>query len=382
MISIVHLITGLDTGGAESTLVGLLSRFDRRRFSNSVVSLTGEGTNGHRIRELGIPLTPLHMRSVPGPWTLWSAARAIRAARADIVQTWLYHADLVGALVAPAAGARNLCWNIRCAELDPAHHARSMRAALALLARLSPRPATIVVNAAAGRRAHERLGYRPKRWELIPNGFDTQKFSLSPERRERFRARLGVSRESPLVGLVARYHPMKDHATFIKAAAIVAGQRPDVHFVMAGLGVTRDNAALTETLEKAKLLASTHLCGEVEDVAELYAGLDIAVCSSYSEAFPNVIGEAMSCGVPCVATAVGDTADLVGTTGRIVPPRDGQALAAALLELLGFDRAARGALGRAARERIVSEYSLDRAVARYEQLYEDLAAARYHDEAA
>src|SRR5690242_9418343 len=158
MISVVHLITGLDTGGAESTLVALMSRFDRRRFSSSIVSLTGEGTKGRRIRELGIPLTPLRMGSVPGPWTMWSAARAIRAARADVVQTWLYHADLVGALVAPAAGARNVCWNIRCAELDPADHARSMRVALALLARLSSRPAAVVVNAAAGRRAHERLG--------------------------------------------------------------------------------------------------------------------------------------------------------------------------------------------------------------------------------
>jgi len=375
--SILHLITGLDTGGTETTLVRLLDRLDRSRFANSVVSLTSCGRQATRLTELGIPVTSLRMRhGVPGPMTAWRVWHAIRMARPDIVQTWLYHADLLGAVVGPAAGARVVCWNIRCADLDPADHSRSLGLVLRALGRLSTRPAAIVVNSTAGRRTHERLGYRPRRWERIPNGFDTDVFAPSATRRQEFRCRLGVQSDTPLVGLVARFHPIKDHATFMDAAAIVSKTLPRVRFVMAGRGVDQRNKALCDGLKRRGLSQSTSLIGEIDDMPSFFPALDVAVCSSYSEAFPNVIAEAMACGVPCVATAVGDTSEIIGRTGFVVAARDAAALAGGIQRMLAMEESARRMLGREARERIIAEYGLDRAVSRYERLYSELGEAK------
>jgi glycosyltransferase involved in cell wall biosynthesis len=374
MRTVVHLITGLDTGGSETALVRLLSRIDRRRFRSTVISLSGEGSQGHSLRALGVPVVALQMRNgVPGPATLLAVARAVRRIRPDILQTWLYHADLIGALIAPFTGCSMVCWNVRCAELDPIDHSASLRIVLRILAQLSSRPAAVVVNSVAGQRAHQALGYVPRRWQVIPNGFDTDVFAPSSTRRSAFRARLGIEPETPVIGLVARYHPMKDHATFIKAAALVAAVRPNARFVLAGRGVESSNRSLCDALRQYQLLDLTHLCGEVDDTSAVYPAFDVAVASSYSEAFPNVIGEAMACGVPCVTTAVGDAPQLVGRTGFVVPPRNPPALARAIEEVLAMDPVARYGLGTAARARIITEYSLDRAVAAYERLYEQLA---------
>lgn len=357
-------------------LARLLSRLDRRRFASVVVSLSGTGPTEARLRAIGIPVVTLNMRrGIPGPALVWQLARAMRRVRPAIVQTWLYHADLLGAVVGRAVGVRTICWNVRCAELNPTDHSRLMSSVRWLLARLSGWPAAVVVNSSAGRRAHESCGYRPDRWELIPNGFDLEAFAPSPERRAVLRSRLGIVDDQLLVGLVARYHPIKDHATFLKAATAVAAARHDVRFLLAGRGIDERNGELMDVLAQYGLRKRTYLCGEVDDTPALFAALDVAVCSSYSEAFPNVIGEAMASGLPCVTTRVGEAPALVGDTGVVVPPRDPRALADAIGRLLSMNAAARRSLGLAARQRIADEYSLDAVVGRYERLYEELSAS-------
>ena len=227
-----------------------------------------------------------------------------------------------------------------------------------------------MVNSEAGRAAHLRLGYRPRRWEVIPNGFDTALFRPDPKSRAAMRRALGIPGKAPLIGMLARFDPMKDHATFLAAAAHLAAERPDIHFLVAGRGVIPENSALAAG---PALAGRLHLLGERPDAPCLLAALDIAtLTSAFGEGFPNVIGEAMACAVPPVATDVGDAKLLIGATGRVVPPRNPVALAAAWDEILALNPGHRAAMGAAARERIVGNYSLQAVIERYSALYETL----------
>ena len=255
----------------------------------------------------------------PWPTALWRLYREIRRPRPALLQTWLPHSDLLGFLIGRAAGVHTICWNVRSAELARADHPASLFAVLKMLAWLSARPACVVSNSTAGRRAHESIGYRPRRWEVIPNGVDASEFSPSRERRCRFRERLGFPEATPLVGLVGRFHAMKDHGTFIDAAAIVARARPDVRFVMVGRGINSSNAQVAEPIARRDLTDACILVDERTNTSEIFPAFDVAVSSSYSEAFPNVVAEAMACGVPCVVTDVGESAAIVGDTGVVVP---------------------------------------------------------------
>jgi glycosyltransferase involved in cell wall biosynthesis len=372
-IRILHLITDLDVGGAELVLARLVESADASRFAHTVVSLSDRGAVGARIAAAGIPVHELRMRkgasNVSALWRLFAVVRQLRPA---VIQTWLYHADLAGAIVTLLGSRVPLVWNIRCAELDPRDHPRSLGVVLRILAAWSARPAAVICNSTAGRTAHQRLGYRPRAWELIPNGFDTEVLRPSAAARSEIRAELGVASDTPLVGLLARVHPMKDHETFLSAAAAVAAARPDVQFVIAGRG-TEAAATLHERARVSGIAARVHFLGERDDAPRLLAALDVAVSSSYGEAFPNAVGEAMACGTPCVVTDVGDTAALVGDTGIVVPPRDPAALARGIEHVLNLPATERQALGCAARRRVADNFSLARTTERYERLYLQVA---------
>ena len=232
-------------------------------------------------------------------------------------------------------------------------------------------PSRIVCNSGVSAGLHQRhLGFSEHRWEIIPNGFDLEKFMPSESARSALRSELGLPPETLLIGLIGRYHPVKDHPNFLRAAAILRKSAAGVHFLLAGKGVDGHNTALREQSAALGLLDCTHLLGERDDMFRITAALDIASSSSSSEAFPNVIGEAMSCGVPCVVTDVGDSAWLVGDTGTAVPAQDSDALARAWMELCAADPSRRRDLGAAARERIAAHFSMASVAAQYEQMYE------------
>jgi len=304
-------------------------------------------------------------------WRLW---RILRASRADVLQTWLYHSDLAGLVIGRLAGIRRIVWNIRCSELDARYERGRDGLVLRLLVLLSRYPAVVIANSFAGREVHARHGYRPRRWEILPNGFDTERFAPDPDAHGRLCTELGLAPEHKLIGLVARDDPLKDHPTFLRAAAICARARPDTHFVLVGPGIDADNAALSTLIEAGGLHGRVHLLGERTDVPELTAALDIATCSSSGEGFPNVVGEAMACGVPVVATDVGDCARLLGDAGLIVPPGDPDAFAAALDRLLAMDAVERREMGARGRHCIARDYSIDRIAARYAEFYGELQA--------
>jgi glycosyltransferase involved in cell wall biosynthesis len=294
----------------------------------------------------------------------------VRRESPQIVQTWLHHADLLG-LTSKIVARTPVVWNIR-----NSFHLGLSSWVTKVCALLSWVPATIVVNSNAGRQLYGRLGYRPRRWQLISNGFDLQVMRPDPVARKAVRVSLGVPAAAPLIGLVARLDPLKDHNTFLRAAGLLARTDPTVHFLLIGNGVVSSEPTLSGLVRQEGLEKRTYLLGERCDIPRLTAALDIASLSSYAEGFPNVVGEAMACGVPCVVTDVGDCRVIVGETGVVVPSRDPRALADGWRSLLRMDDEARRRLGEAARQRVEHYYSLRQIVEQYEQLYLSLVGAR------
>jgi len=369
--TVVHVITQLGSGGAERMLLRLVRA--STRYQHVVVSLTGERALAMELRMAGADVITMRMRRyVPSLRAIFRLARLIRRDRPLILQTWLYHADLVGLLAARLANFRPIIWNLRCSNMDLSQYRWSTRMVAKLLIWLSSWPDMVMVNSEAGRQWHTNLGYRPKRWELVPNGIDTTVFRPDADARARWRQHLKVQDSDVLVGMVARRDPMKDHTNILRAAAEAARLRPGIVFVFAGRGVSRSDPELAQLADDVSV--PVHLIGECDDPAGLNAALDVAVLSSaFGEGFPNVVAEAMAAGVPCVTTDVGDAAAIVDGTGLVVPPNDPVALAAAI-STLASDAALRARMSIAARRRIEQHYGLAAAADRYEALWHHLAA--------
>ncbi len=376
MTKIMHVITGLERGGAEMMLYKLLRRLPRDLISNEVVSLTGEGSLAAWIRELGVPVYALGARrGVPDPRAVARLIRRLRTSRPQVVQTWMYHADLIGGLAAKLAGSIPVAWNIRQSNLDPVHSKRLTIWTAKICARLSRWiPARIICCSDAAVRIHREMGYAGDKMVVIPNGFDLEAFKPDGGARASVRTDLGIGENHPVIGLVARFDPQKDHRTFVDAASILGARLPLARFVLCGDDVTWRNQKLARWIDDAGIRDRVYLLGRRDDIARLLNGFDVATLSSaYGEGFPNVVGEAMACGVPCVVTDVGDSAWIVGDTGRVVPIRDPKALADSWLALVEAGHQVRQALGARARDRIVEQFDLEAIAGRYARLYCDLA---------
>lgn len=373
---VMHIITDLDLGGAEMMLLRLLSRMNREEFHNEVVCLTEGGVIADRIRALGIEVTGLGMRrGMPNPLALWRLAVQLKKRRPDVVQSWMYHADLLGGLAAKLAGGYPLVWGIHNTALDSETCRCSTRMIARCCASLSRRlPQVILSCSETAREIHVRLGYAAERIRIIPNGFDLECFRPDPESRRSVRQELGLPSDAVLAGLVARFDPQKDHRNFIQAAGLLHQRHAEVHFLLCGTRVTPDNSTLSAWIAEAGIGAQCHLLGARDDVPRLTAALDVACSSSCGEAFPLVVGEAMACGVPCVVTDVGDSALLVGDSGKVVPARSPEQLAGALTFILELTPSQRQDLGQKARQRIVEYYNLSDIVSRYESLYREVVS--------
>jgi len=374
-LRVMHVITGLDVGGAEMMLWKLLS-VSSKRCASMVVSLGPEGAVAQKIRELGITVHCLGLRPPGfGLFRLFRILSFVRQFRPRIVQGWLIHGNLAASLAGLGYGKQvSLFWNIRQSLYDMSAEPFGTAAAIRAGALISSLPEKVIYASRTSAQQHERLGYAHRKSVIVPNGFDCEKFRPNVESRRRVLSELGIRRDAVLVGLVARYHPMKDHANFLRAAGIVARRYAAAHFVFAGKGVTNGRGELAKLIDEQGLRQHVSLLGERSDVAELTAALDIACSASWTEGFSNSIGEAMACGVPCVVTDVGESASLVGDTGLIVPPRNPEATAHAIGRLIDAGSAEQKKLGIAARKKIESEFSLPRIAGRYEELYKECLA--------
>lgn len=367
MIKIVFITSGLGVGGAEIVLLNLLRELDRSRFKPSVVSLTGHGPVSDRIAALGIPVHHIDLRRRPLR-DFAALVRLLRRERPAIVQTWMYHGDLIGSLAARSAGVKMIAWSLHNLMLDP--RARGTRWSRDACARLSRRLPRVILSCSEATAAyHIAAGYDASKVQVIPNGFDTDRFHPDAPAREALRRELDLPPDAPVVLHLGRLDPLKNHAGLLRAAAQVVARRPEVCFVMAGNGVTPQTASLAGLRRELGLESQVRMIGPRSDVPALLAGADLLLQTSMSEAFPMALGEAMSCGVPCVATDVGDSALILGTAGAVVPPGDDAAAADAVLRLLALTPPEREALGWRARQQVLDRFDIRLITRRYEAVY-------------
>ncbi len=370
-VRVVQVITGLNVGGAEMMLWKLLAGMNGGRWDLHVVSLLGGGVMRERIEALGIPVTSLELS--PGNFgpSAWLKLRSLgRELSPDVVQGWMYHGNLAAsALAGGVSGSCRVFWNIRQTLPNMSQEKMLTRLVIRLGGCLAGKPEAVIYNAQVSLRQHQRYGYRAENAVHIGNGFDLEVFRPRAEAGERLRNKLGLAADTILVGQLGRWHPVKGFDIFLAAAAEVVAQRPDVHFVCAGQDVHAEQPDLRDSLARPGVKENVHFTGSIADSAEFLAGLDLLCSASRAEAFANVLGEAMACGVPCVVSDVGDSALIVGATGCVVPAADSAALARGILGYLDQPVAERQAKGVAARQWVGQNYGMAEVVGRYEGLY-------------
>lgn len=357
--TIVHIITTLDDGGAEAALYRLVLTSGEER--THVVTLMGEGKYGAPLKAASIPVTCLDMPAgrvtLRGLIRLW---RVLRRTRPDVVQTWMYHADLIGGVVARLAGVRNIFWGVHNSILVPGQNARSTILVARLCARLSTLvPRAIICCARKAAEVHVALGYDAGRMRVVPNGYDLSLFRPDAAQRVAIRSELGFG-EAVLTGVVARFDPAKDHSNLLSALAILKLRGSCPPCLLIGSGMEPSNDALMAMIDASGVRDRVVLLGRRSDIPAIMNALDVHILSSSAEAFPNVIAEAMACGTPCVSTDVGDVADIVGDSGWIIPPQQSEALADAIEAAVAARTTEDWTTRRErARHRIASSFSLE-----------------------
>ncbi|OCC22907.1 hypothetical protein MB02_14150 [Croceicoccus estronivorus] len=365
---ILHIITGLGDGGAEAVLYRLATYDDLH--SHSVISLSGMGKYGPLLHEAGIAVEAMGLSpSLPSAARLMRMVQSVRRQAPDVVQTWMYHGDLLGGVAARLAGVRRVVWGLHNTTLDRQGTKWATRAIVRLNAQLSRRlPARIASCSEKGIQVHRDAGYAPGKLTVVHNGYDIGAFRPDANARQHIRAEWGITDDEILLGCVARFDPQKDHGNLLAAFRRVLDRQPAARLALIGTGMTHDNSALAGLIERNGVGQSVILCGRRSDIPAVMNGLDVHVlASAFGEAFPNVVCEAMACGTICAATDVGDTGLIIDSTGHICPPSDPDALASAILSAI--ERAGTAEASAACRARIESMFSLDRMAAGYAALW-------------
>ena len=353
----------------------LLSALRSGDYESVVISLTNDGPVGQRLASIGIPVHTLGMQpGRPSIGALHRLSSLLKNICPDVIQGWMYHGNLACSIAQMLSCRRiPVVWSIRQSLDHLRTEKRATAAVIHLGARLSRLPQGIVYNSRHSMKQHEDIGYCGKKAMVIPNGFDCDIFHTDRESRAKYRHDLGLGDNDILIGMIGRFHPMKDHANFLRAAAQLYMRNKRVWFLLAGRGMERENTELNRMLMESNVEDRVKLLGERDDIPGLTSSLDIATLSSSSEAFPNVIGEAMACGVPCVTTAVGDAEWILGDTGKVVPVRDPDALAAGWEQYIDLEAAKRRRIGESARRRIIDNFSLKKVAYLYSELYDSVA---------
>lgn len=374
-IKITHIITGLNIGGAETMLYWLLKNVDQRKFPCRVISLSDNGPIGEKLSSIGIPIIAVGLNNKN---TFWSGLSRLfielQTNKPVLIQTWMYHSDLLGGLVAKTLKGIRVVWGIHNSTLDLSKSKKSTRLVVQINAFLSHFvPDRIIVCSRVSERIHNQKGFDKNRMIFIPNGFDLSAYRADRQACVKVRDELGIASSEIVIGMAARFDPQKDHGTFFLAANELLKKVPNLQFVLCGDGVSWDNADIVSLIDSSKK-SHFHLLGRRNDMPEIYASWDIAMLSSkYGEAFPLTIGEAMACEIPCVGTDVGDTSDLIGNTGYTVPTEAPLLLADAVTKLLSMSSTARSDLGKLAREQILSNYEISQIATKYQDVWKAAA---------
>lgn len=372
-MKVLHIINGLGDGGAEGVLVRLCT-YDKVN-EHIVVSLLNHGKYGAELKMKGIDVHCLELGSfLKFVFGFFKLVRIIRLAKPDIVQTWLYHSDLFGGIASYFAGVRRVIWCVRNGDLISGKTKRTTILIVNTLAKISYLvPSRIVVCSLKARETHELLGYNRSIMSCIPNGYDLGRFCFDKGGRESFRSGWGVPFDAKLIGMVGRYDPVKDHENLLLAISILNRRNISFFCVLVGEDLDESNQEINRMICELEIQNRVILAGQKNDVPAVMSALDLHVLSSCTEAFPNVVAEAMACETPCIVTDVGDSGHIVGNAGWIVPPQNAQALAEGIeLALASLNSANLDEIKKRARARIIANFGMDSMVSSYQAIWQEV----------
>lgn len=373
-VTVCHVITGLNVGGAEVMLHKLLKYSDKERISSVVVSLTDIGPIGEKIiKDCGIQVYALQMKpNSPSIKKIMELVSLLKKINPDLIQSWMYHSDFIAIIAAKIARIKNVVWGIHHSNLSKKDNKRIVIMLAGINSKLSRLTSKIVCCSNASYDAHKKIGYSKEKMVVIPNGFELSKFIPKSSMKSEFLQRANISQSNDIIfGTVGRWDILKDYSNLIKATDILVNQHGKENFkiLLCGQRLDEDNLELVHLIKEKGLEKYFHLLGRRDDIQDLMAALDYFILPSKGEGFPNVLGEAMACETPCITTDVGDSAFIVGDTGQVVPPSNPEMLAVAMNNYLELPNNSKKEIGLAARKRIQESFAIEKIARTYEELY-------------
>lgn len=378
MAKVLHIISGLGAGGAQRVLARLIAATSPQ-WCHHVVSLvdSSEGA-AHDGIPAGI-IDGLGLRGIGDlPVALRRLSVVARKFQPCLIQGWMYHGNLAAWMCSLLGARAPVVWNIRHSPEGDTHQGFATKLTVKANALLSRSAAAIIFNSVRSMNLHKQLGFAGKRMRVIPNGFDTCSLALQPAWRQSWRIARGIPANAVVFGHAARLHSVKNHLGAVRAFAAIAAERPDVWLAMVGEGVNVGSSELLEAAQSPSCRGRVLLLDRETQMTQFYNGIDVLLLSSWAEAMPNVIGEAMACATPCITTDVGDAASLVGDTGWIAESPTAESLLTSLRDASRLTRQELQDRGQRARVRIENEFSLERMVNSYTDLYTGVMAAAAH----
>jgi len=371
-MKIIHIITGLNDGGAEHTLYKIC-KYDTAN-NHFVISLTGPGKYYSLLKKIKIKVYYLSANFF-SIHKFYNLIKLIRLLKPDIIQTWLVHADLIGSIAAKLAGFNRIIWNIRYSNFKIGKAKFFTIIIVKLLSKLSFLiPVSIVINSKRAKTIYETQGYDKEKLHYIPNGYDLSILKPNNLKKINFKKKYHFNKKVPLIGNIARFDPKKDHTNLIKALSLVRSKNLNFFCIFIGSGIDNDNKILVSEIKKLNLSKNIKLIGKYDNIVEAMNGIDIYVqSSSYGEGFPNVVAEAMSCGTPCIVTDVGDAALISDKSGWVVPPSNPVKLANAIEKaLIEIGNARHKKRSVKARSIIKSKFDIKNMINLYDKLWNKL----------
>jgi glycosyltransferase involved in cell wall biosynthesis len=377
---IVILARSLEVGGAETQLTALAMGLPSDRFDVTVACLYARGRYLDVLEAAGIKIVPLKKR---GRWDilgfLLGSTKTLKSLQPDVLHSFLTPPNILSALLKNQLAPCKLVWGLRASNVDMSIYDWTWRLTFHIERLLSGRPDCIVANAESGRAYSMAQGFSSAAMTVIPNGIDTDKFVFNEGAGRSVRNEFGLDLEAPVIGIVARLDPIKDHRTFLQAAAKLSASDPTVRFLCVGSGVTGFESSLKQMAATVGLGEKIIWAGQRHDLPAIYGALDILSLTSTSEGFPNTLAEGMACEVPSIATDVGDTKLLVGDTGLVAPVGDIVGIVHAWQKLISETPAEKRTRQLNCRQRIENKFSLEAMIEAHSRLYEQLCEMRSAD---
>ena len=366
----MHIIASLDIGGAETMLSRLINHRPNLLKSTIVISLTNNGKIGRALEEIGVKVICLEMKNWLSIFkTLLKLKKIIRIERPNIIHTWMYHANIFGGIAAYLAKNQNIIWSIRRSQFTRKESLSTFIVMKIGAMFSSIIPKSIVHVAESGLKNHQKYGYKSNNTLVIPNGFDLEKLKYDQIVRKKIRNKLNLNDDQILVGSVGRFHVSKGYETLISSSVNVLKVHKNVKYLLIGRNLDEQNSILMKWINKTGFAENFIMVGEKQDIPEYMNAMDIFCLPSITEGFPNVIGEAMASGLPCVASRVGDVEKITGDTAILVEPNNNELLSKGLNKILSMDSKKRKIMGSKGRRKIEKEYPINLICEKYYNLY-------------